>query len=584
MTRRAVATREAQQLQLARLIARAERVKAETVNDLIRASLLPKFFGARPDGSRATYRNHRYQDTLRGVPGSFLPVPDVPIDKATSTEVSSYRHFVSQYNRQWGRIDPVTVTLSKQADLQDEGIHKIGLEILVTPYAKMRYSLLNRHLAGPSQQQLVRSESDLLSVQAAVRSDRSNKPHLLSIGLRDDAVAFEIDQGEVQLLGEAENATFAKSRGYLAITPPSLDVLRTLASVLLKDQARPIPVVGQLGPARKVPLILPPSTPIVWQVGYYFGWAVRNAPPGAIGAAKYLSLIESRDDLMVVSETEALREKVFANSEQERVDDPAKIRVRMRSLQDASVEPYIQAYTYLDSRRASAQNSRLLNEWTDWFRLPAEHSRGTVESLLNARIVCPLGGDYSCEDLGGRLVWSGTAWQKASLREINEIPDDWKFPFLDWLRGLDLHFHLGSDTLHAQVGLKVRMNVGRTVQERLVDLKTLEVDRLRGNAGDEPFAESIFSSTDDVLSNDWVLGIRVPRDGQQIIVSTVHPNSPAFHAGIQVGDVIERIDGEVPASSADLIRLIGRTSSSGNVNVILRRDGREQKLSVPLTR
>ena len=594
MTRRAVAAREAQQLQLARLVARAEQVQAETVNDLIRASLLPKFFGVRPDNSRATYQNRRYQDTIRGVPGSFLPVPDVTVEKATSTEVSAYRQFVGQYNRQWGRIDPVTVVFSKQSDFEDKNLHEIGLEILVTPYAKSRYALLNRYLAEPSRQQFTRNEKDLLSVQAAVRSNRLNAAHLLTTGLRDDAVPFEIQQGKVQLLGEDDDATFAKSRGYLAITPPSLDVLRTLASVLLKGQARPLVSSGSVvqprqpaQPRQRVvepPMILPPNVPIAGQVLYYFGWAFRNMPAGTIGASKYISMIEERDGLMVVSETEGLRDRIFAGIEQERVQHPSKIRLKMSALQGTQVEPYIQAFTYLDSRRVSAQNSRLLNEWTDWLRLPAEYSRGTVENLLNARILCPLGGDYASDDLEGRVHWSGTAWGNSSVCEVTRIPDDWQFPFLHWLRGLDLHFDLDQDTLHAQVELKVRMNLSQTHQEALVDLNTLEVGRLLGNVRDEPFPESIFASTDDVLSNAWVLGVRVPREGRVMTVSAVHANSPAAHAGIRVGDVIERINGEVPTSSADLIRLIGRTSQSGKLDVSLRRQGRQQEMLVPLTR
>ncbi|WP_253156736.1 PDZ domain-containing protein [Stieleria tagensis] len=574
MTRRAAVARELQQLQLARLVARTEQVPVETVNDLIQAKLLPGGFGERPDGSRATYRDGRYQDTLRGVRGTFLPIPDVPLLKATRTEVSAYRQFVSDYNREWGRVDPVTVVFSKQDDAKQDGLDHVGLEILVAPYARRRYAVLDTHLADASRMQLTPVADNLLSVQAAVRLGRSSPTHLLSLGLQDDDVAFSLKDGEVQLLGEKADVTFAKSRSYAAITPPSNDVLRMLASVLLEGETSsrvsairtPPPT-----PHRRSPLVpLPPSVPAPGQVLYYMAWAISNMPPGAASAAKYLPMIETRDGITVVSESDDVRDNVHAQIKKRPVPDPHEVQLSMGSLNGSKVEPYIQAHTYVDARRTSAQNACWLDQWTDWLRLPPEYSRRTIENLLGAKVCCPLGGDFTLATKEDRIHWTSTAWTKPSRFEVTDIPPEWKFPFLNWLQGLALDFDLGQNTLTARIDLTTRINTDHQQEDRLVALNEIPGDLVEPAKFNPP------------ESNEWILGVRVPRDGSTMVISFVHPQSPASRGDIRRGDVIERVDGQIPESNEDLIQLIQRSESNGAVRLELNRNGSKIRLRVPL--
>src|SRR6056297_685886 len=219
MTRRTAAKRALRNLQLAHLLAEAEGVPSESVKDLTAAKFLPRGSAELPDGSSAIYRDGRYLDTLRGASGAFLPVPDVPLQKATRTEVAGYKRFIADYDREWGRIDPVTVVFSGRNHPKERGLDKISLDIIVAPYARRRYALLNTHLADADSTRLTSVEDDLISVQAAVRLRPSSSAHLLSVGLQDDHVPFAVEHGQVKRLGETPDTTFAESRCYAAITP-----------------------------------------------------------------------------------------------------------------------------------------------------------------------------------------------------------------------------------------------------------------------------------------------------------------------------------------------------------------------------
>ena len=118
--------------------------------DFVEERLLPSGFATRPDGSYPLVDNGHVKDSLRGSPGFFLPVPDVPLQKATYSEVSSYQAFVRKYNTEWKRVDPVTVVFSRN-DSASKDQQRVSLDIIITPYAQVKYSLLQRHLAAASE-------------------------------------------------------------------------------------------------------------------------------------------------------------------------------------------------------------------------------------------------------------------------------------------------------------------------------------------------------------------------------------------------------------------------------------------------
>ena len=73
----------------------------------------------------------------------------------------------------------------------------------------------------------------------------------------------------------------------------------------------------------------------------------------------------------------------------------------------------------------------------------------------------------------------------------------------------------------------------------------------------------------------------VPED-EGVLVSRVLAESPAATAGIQVGDIVTKVDGESAGSGHALARVIGLRKAGDTVNVELWRAGRAQTVSATL--
>lgn len=71
-------------------------------------------------------------------------------------------------------------------------------------------------------------------------------------------------------------------------------------------------------------------------------------------------------------------------------------------------------------------------------------------------------------------------------------------------------------------------------------------------------------------------------DDTGVMISRVDEDTPAFTAGIEVGDVITAVDGEEIESAADLSRLIRRRDDGDEVEVELYRDGRPLTVDITL--
>jgi membrane-associated protease RseP (regulator of RpoE activity) len=69
-----------------------------------------------------------------------------------------------------------------------------------------------------------------------------------------------------------------------------------------------------------------------------------------------------------------------------------------------------------------------------------------------------------------------------------------------------------------------------------------------------------------------------PRDAG-VLVAEVEPDSPAAKAGLQVGDVITKIDGERTESSGDVSRAVRRKKAGETVKIELERDKAAKSLT-----
>jgi hypothetical protein len=517
-----------------------------------------------------------FRDSRRGALGYFLPIPDVPLQKATQTEVSSYHQFMAQYSQEWRKIDPVTVVFSRDKSDKD-GFQQVGLDIVITPYARQHYALLSQYLAPASDQRVAPINDDLVSLDTTIRRGQGSPyHHLLYLGLRDDDVPYVFENGQIKLANRSKESTYAKSNSYAAISPPSTEVLQILASAFNRVQRQEDvqALQAERRQAARPPLI---RTPGLGLFGYFMSYAIKNSGD----AIKYASFVSSGDNWMVASTNRSLRRDALGELSQERIQSSSQVRLRVKSLNNSKVEPYIQAYTYLASRKASSENARFLNDVTSWLQLPVNESRDSVETVLGARLRCPIGGDFGLSDVDGHSYWTGTQWPETSYFAETKTPPSWKFAFLDWLRGLDLRFDINETTLRAHIDMLVRQPVGHDGNDQWTPLKLQDT----GNPAKAVAIDEIpvVAQVDFQSMPTWVLGIRLESEKQPYRITSIYPNSPASRSGLSMGDQILAIDRVMPESSKHLAELIKSARvAKGTVSIRLLRKGRESEHEVAL--
>lgn len=576
LTRRRQAAQELKQFHIAMLVAKAERINAVTTDQLIETGLLPSGFGTRPDGSYPMLDGGKPIDSSRGALGHFLPIPDVPLQKATQTEVHSYDRFRQQYSQEWRRVDPVTVLFSR-GNSDEDGLQQVGLDIVITPYAQQRYSLLTQFLAPASSRRVVPMTDDLVSLDASIRGGQGLQNfHLLYAGLRDANVPFIMKNGQIQLTDGSKESTYAKSNSYAVISPPSTEVLQILASAFSRMQQNRDVQAPQ--PQRAAAIAQPARPAGGFNLFTFFATYVFVKSSDVI---QYTNFVSSNDKWMAVSANQSIRKDALEKISHEEISSSPQVRLRVKSLDNSKVEPYIQAYTYLASRKASAENARFLNDAVSWLRLPNKGSRDSVETLLGAEMRCPLGGDFVLKDFNGRSYWTGSQWPEASYYKETSAPKTWKFAFLDWLRGLDLRFDINQTTLRAHIDMVVLQPADHgqggqwsplKLQGAGNPIKTVAIDT------NLPVIPVGFQSMPT-----WVLGIQIHPELYPIQVESIYPNSPASRIGLSVGDQILAIDRVKPESSEHLTRLLkSARGGKGSVSIRILRKGSQLEIEVPL--
>ena len=418
MTRRMQALTDIELIDLAKLAAKAERRPGDTVEQLIAASLLPKGFGSRVDGSRAVLDGARYIDSLRGARGTFLPVADVEIDKLTKTELTAYREFERFYRSQWERVDPVAIGIRKQAGAGPRR-ESITLDIHIAPFAKARYGLFTTYLAPATKEMLAPLPEDLVALQVRLKNMGSNDPQrqagVAFAGLRDHAGEYVVRYGH--------------------IAPKDND-----KSV----QETPLYLGGSRdGVARW--LFNPDS--------YEFdeNGLSKTRPTGHVAWALQTA------DYVVLSSQRKLLETLRPQLNIVEAERPAQLRLHIGNLANAKIAPVVNAETYLRGRRVSLGNTRFLHDLALQFPFPREDCRAVAERLLDAKLVCSLGGEYKFVHSEGRIgKWISTL-NTADVRENEplKLPPGYQPPPMNWFRGLDLEFGIGATALDVHAQLQV---------------------------------------------------------------------------------------------------------------------------------
>ena len=138
---------------------------------------------------------------------------------------------------------------------------------------------------------------------------------------------------------------------------------------------------------------------------------------------------------------------------------PVQIALRIQDLQGTNLTAWVNREGYQRAAKMSEGNLRLLALLAEQFRVPSKQCLEAAESVLDARLLDPLGGRYELA-ADGR---GGATGRWRSTRSGAAAPADYQFPALTWIRGLDAEawFDQGRLVLHSEVEMPAYGSAGR---------------------------------------------------------------------------------------------------------------------------
>jgi hypothetical protein len=415
-------------LELARMAAKAEGVEANSVDELIAADLLPQGFGDRADGSRLIAEEGGYRDSLRGAPGWFVPIADMPVGAITRAEADHYAEFMRSIDTEVGRFVPVAAAVGRQTS-DDGGLDRITLDVRVEPYSQTRIVKWARMLGPEEKTRVAPIVGDVASLEVSV--DALGQPVRLFGGVRDFRTPLVVRQGEVKPEGVPEDYL----RAYIGTWPRPLVLLDRFLG-------------RATGP--------PDGDGIARHEGWFNTWQQRHDD--------FFLFSFQRDVLVEVGPQLAMVE----------AQQPAQIRLRIDDLHYKQIATGVNGYGYMRARQASASASRFMNSLTTQLHVPPDQARDVAEQLVGGNFIDPLGGKYELledgnpalaaaageESLpapGARRLWASTAVTPANRFLLTEIPVDYEMPLMQWFRGLNLEVarvdSADALTLHAELDM-----------------------------------------------------------------------------------------------------------------------------------
>lgn len=116
------------------------------------------------------------------------------------------------------------------------------------------------------------------------------------------------------------------------------------------------------------------------------------------------------------------------------------------------------------------------------------------------------------------------------------------------------------------IGFAIPASIAKPITDRLMRGETIE----RGYVG-----VGIQN-----LSRDQIEALGLPEDFTGALVGEVTPGGPAEAGGVQIGDIVTRLNGAAVRDRTDLTRRIGQVSPGETVRLEVLRDGRRQNLSI----
>ena len=402
MARQLKAQADIELVEMALLASAAERMPGDSIEQLASGGFLPPGFGPRGDGSQTLIADGEAKDSLRGEPGLFMPIPDVEVAGVMPSETAAYRRFADFYATRWERLNPVLVAIQRKSLPGDH--EQVTLDARVAPLARRQYEFLSQFIGPADRRRLEPIPGDAVALELILPRQR------IFAGLQAIGPAMEVVRGDALPLGRLRNLLV----GYAGTT-------------------------GELGP---------------------LGFLGRRAatPPDSAGYSQGEAGLWTRrtDQFTVFSFQRDLLETVTSRLKFVPAERPAQVRLRVADLSQSKIASFANTWGYQRSRQTSLGNLRLMHQVIQQFHVPGDRAKTAAELLLDAKLICPLGGQYvyrqTPQGAGG---WTSTFFdgERRDGPPTARPPSGYQAPPLNWFRGLDLESLVEPETLalHAQV-------------------------------------------------------------------------------------------------------------------------------------
>ena len=409
--RRLRSSRESLLLELARYAAQIEGKVGHTVEELIATKNLPARFAARIDKSELQVVEGGSIDSLRGARGYYLPIADMPIDKVSIKEAAIFQRFKEKLRKSVRDLPPIAAVVHRTPGEQG-GPETISVDIYAQGALRQMLGKGGTWLGQPAEQKLQSVAGDLLAVEAVVDFPTplggDNSEHHLFGALRDFRSPLVVRGGAIQ-----PGAGYAELvRGYLGAWPkPGL---------------------------------------LTWLTG---ADEAEGAEPQSIGAEMWQA---KQEDFLLLSFKPEVIQEVLPQLTLQPAERMGQLWLRLEDLTGTQMAENVNALGYMRTRETSAAGSRMMNSLANQLRVPRDQCREVAERLVDGTFVCPLGGEYQLyAPKRGLEVWISSALPVQNRFMLNEVPEDYRLPMLDWFRGLTGDLRLDEQALSVHLEIKM---------------------------------------------------------------------------------------------------------------------------------
>lgn len=381
LRRRLITESETALVPLARLASRQENPELRLdIDSLIANGYLPTTFGNRPDGSGlidlgdpAIESDWLVVDTLRGRPGTYLPIADVEIDQVTRTESEWYAEIASAYSSRFSTLDPIAIGIARSTPQSvaetvsprgnGPAVERLSIRAEISPFRPEKYGKYAKYLGPPTTMAIRFAPDDLVAGQAHVASAQLGPPTHLFAAIKDTV-------------------------------PPDPDEFKGILKAFRSVRGIPgyVGAWPQPGLLDRLPLGIGRGTPVGPGISRLIGGIYRYSD----GSFSLLGF----DPYLI--------EQSVATIEAIEVPEPAQVRLLVGDLLGSQLEPWLIQQAYEATAPKSLAGANFLSLLMRQFALSYDQTIASAEQILGGRIQCPLGGEYRFDQSSGR--WYSTAW------------------------------------------------------------------------------------------------------------------------------------------------------------------------------